>query len=241
MARFSSVQSLSHVRLFATPWIAARQASCPSPIPGVYSNSCSSSWWCHPAISFSVVPFFSCPQSLPTPGSFPMSQLIAAAATAKSLQSCPTLRPHRGQPTRLRCPGCSPGRNTSGLPFPSPMHGSEKWKWSPSVMSNSSWPHGLQTTRLLCQWDFPVKSGLPLPSPQLVAWGGQRIGVSTSASVLPMNTQDWPPLGWTGWISLQSKGFSRVFSNTTVQKHQFCAQLSSHSNSHIHAWPLEKP
>jgi len=63
-----------------------------------------------------------------------------------------------------------------------------------------------------------------------------------SASVLPMNTQDWSPLGWTGWISLQSKGLSRVFSNTTVQKHQFfSAQLSSQSNSHIHTWPLEKP
>ena len=73
-------------------------------------------------------------------------------------------------------------------------------------------------------------------------WGGQSIGVSALASVLPMNTQDWSPLGWTGWISLQSKGPSRVFSNTTVQKHQFFgAQLSSQSNSHIHTWPLEKP
>ena len=70
-----------------------------------------------------------------------------------------------------------------------------------------------------------------------------NIGVSASASVLPMNTQDWSPLGWTGWISLQSKGLSRVFSNTTVQKHQFFgAQLSSQSNSHhIHTWLLEKP
>ena len=65
---------------------------------------------------------------------------------------------------------------------------------------------------------------------------------SASASVFPLNTQDWSPLGWTGWISLQSKGLSRVFSNTTVQKHQFfCSQLSSQSNSHIHTWPLEKP
>ena len=69
-----------------------------------------------------------------------------------------------------------------------------------------------------------------------------KVLVSASASVLPMNTQDWSLLGWTGWISLQSKGLSRVFSNTTVQKHQFfCAQLSSQSNSHIHTWPLEKP
>ena len=77
---------------------------------------------------------------------------------------------------------------------------------------------------------------------QLFTWGGQSIGVSASASVLPMNSQDWSPLGWYGWISLQSKGLSRVFSNTTVQKHQFFgAQLSSQSNSHIHTWPLEKP
>ena len=68
------------------------------------------------------------------------------------------------------------------------------------------------------------------------------IGVSASVSVLPMNTQGWSPLEWTGWISLQSKGLSRVFSNTTLQKHQFfSAQLSSQSNSHIHTWPLEKP
>ena len=72
-------------------------------------------------------------------------------------------------------------------------------------------------------------------------WGGQSIRVSALASVLPMNTQDWSPLEWTGWI-LQSKGLSRVFSNTTVQKHQFFStQLSSQSNSHIHTWPLEKP
>ena len=75
------------------------------------------------------------------------------------------------------------------------------------------------------------------PTSQLFAWGGQSIGVSALASVLPMNTQDWSPLEWTGWISLQSKGLSRVFSNTTVQKHQFFgAQLSSQSNSHIDHW-----
>ena len=123
---------------------------CPSPTPGVHPNLCPSSWWCHPAISSSVIPLSSCPQSLPPSGSFPMSQL------------------------------------------------------------------------------FP--------------WGGQNIGVSALASVLPENTQDWSPLGWTGWISLQSKGLSRVFSNTTVQKHQFFGtQLSSQSNSYIHTWPLEKP
>ena len=123
---------------------------CPSPTPGVYSNSCPLSWWCHPTISSSVIPFSSRLQSSPASGSFPMSQLFTS--------------------------------------------------------------------------------------------GGQSIGVSASASVLPMNTQDRSPLGWTGWISLQSKGLSRVFSNTTVQKHQFFgAQLSLWSNSHIHTWLLEKP
>ena len=133
--QFNSVQSLSHVRLFVTHELQHARPPCPSPTPGVYSNSCPLSWWCHPAISSSVVPFSSYPQTLPASGSFPMSQLFTS--------------------------------------------------------------------------------------------GGQSIGVSVWASVLPMNTQDWSPLGWTGWISLQSKELSRVFSNITVQKHQFFgAQLS---------------
>ena len=100
---------------------------------------------------------------------------------------------------------------------------------SSSVVPSSSCPQSLPASR-----SFPVS--------QLFAWSGQSIGVSASASVLPMNTQDWSPLEWTGWISLQSKGLSRVFSNTTVQKHQFFGvQLSSQSNSHIPTWPLEKP
>ena len=114
---------------------------CPSPTPGVHPNSCPSSRWCHPAISSSVVPFSSCPQSLPASESFPMSQLFA--------------------------------------------------------------------------------------------WSVQSIGVSALASVLPKNTQDWSLLEWTDWISLQSKGLSRVFSNTAVQKHQFFgSQLSSVQLSH---------
>ena len=146
---FSSVQLLSCVWLFATHESKHTRPPCPSPTPGVYPNPCPSSWWCHPTISFSGVPFSSCPQSFPALGSFPMSQLFA--------------------------------------------------------------------------------------------WGGQSIGISASTSVLPMNTQDWSPLGWAGWISLQSKGLSRVFSNTTVQKHQFFgAQLSSLANSHIHTWLLGK-
>ena len=96
-----------------------------------------------------------------------------------------------------------------------------------------------------------LSSSPPAPNPsqhqsfpvnQLFAWGGQSAGVSALASFLPKNTQDWSPLEWTGWISLRSKGLSRVFSNTTVQKHQFFgAQPSSQSNSHIHTWLLEKP
>ena len=141
-----------------------------------------------------------------------------------------------------------------------------------SVMSNSLWPHELQHARPPCpsstpwvhpnsyplsQWCHPVKSSsvipfsscpqsLPasesFPMSQLFAWGGQSIGVSASASFLPKKSQGWSLLEWTGWISLKSKGCSRVFSNTTVQKHQFFgAQLSSQSNSYIHTWPLEKP
>ena len=153
MKSFQSSVQFSHSVVSDSLWPHEPQHTrppCPSPTPGVYPNSRPLSWWCHLAISFSVAPFSSCPQSLPASGSFPMSQLFS--------------------------------------------------------------------------------------------WGGRSIGVSASASVLPMNTQDWSPLGWTGWISLQSKGLSRVFSNTTVKKHQFfCAQLSSQSNSHIHTWPLEKP
>ena len=122
---------------------------CPSQAPGVHSDSRPSSQWCHPAISSSVIPFSSCPQSLPASESFPMSQLFT--------------------------------------------------------------------------------------------WGGQRTGVSALASFLPKKSQGWSPSEWTGWISLQSKGLSRVFSNTTVQKQLFGAQLSSQSNSHIHTGPQEKP
>ena len=141
-----------------------------------------------------------------------------------------------------------------------------------SAMSDSLWPHGLQHTRLPCpsptpgaysnscllsRWCHPIISSSVIPFSshlqtfpasesfqvrQFFASGGQSIGVSASASVLPMNIQDWFPLGWTGWIPLQSNGLSSVFSNTTVQKHQFFStQLSLQSNSHIHTWLLEKP
>ena len=144
---------ISHSVMSDSLWPHESQHSrplCPSPTPGVHSDSRSSSRWCHPAISSSVVPFSSCPQSLPASESFPISQLFA--------------------------------------------------------------------------------------------WGGQSTGVSASASLLPKKSQGWSPSEWTGWISLQSKRLSRVFSNTTVQKHLFFGtQLSSQSKSHIHTWPLEKP
>ena len=149
---FSSVQFSSVAK--SCPTLRTHESQharppCPSPTPGVHSDSRPSSQWCHPAISSSVVPFSSCPQSVAASESFPMSQLFT--------------------------------------------------------------------------------------------WGGQSTGISVSASFLPKKSQGWSS-EWTGWISLQSKGLSRVFSSTTVQKHQFfSAQLSSQSNSHIHTWPLEKP
>ena len=150
--KFSSVQfSCSVVSNSLRPHeIQHTRPPCPSPTPGVHSDSRPSTRWCIPAISSSVVPFSSCPQSLPASESFPMSQLFT--------------------------------------------------------------------------------------------WSGQSTGVSALALFLPKKSQGWSPSEWTGWISLQSKGLSRVFSNITVQKHQFFgAQLSSQSNSHIHIWPLEKP
>ena len=150
--KFSSVQfSCSVMSDFLRPHESQHaRPPCPSPSLRVHSKSCPLSRWCHPAISSSVIPFSSCPQSLPASQSFPMSQLFA--------------------------------------------------------------------------------------------WGAQSTGVSASASFLPKNTQGWSPLEWTGWNSLQSKGLSRVFFNTTVQKHPFFgAQPSSQSNSHIHIWPLKKP
>ena len=113
----------------------------------------------------------------------------------------------------------------------------------PKPMSISRWCHPAVSSSVVafssCPQSFPASGSFPMS--QLFPSGGQSIGISASASVLPMSTQDWPPLGWTGWISLQSKGLSRVFSNTTVWKHQyFSPQLSLWSNSYIHPWLLEK-
>ena len=140
-------------------------------------------------------------------------------------QSCPTLRPHELQHPRPPCPSPTPRVHPNSCPSSRGCHPAI----STSVVLFPSCPKSL-----------PASESFPMSQP--FAWGGKSIGVSASASVLPMNTQDWSPLEWTGWISLQSKGLSRVFSNTTVQKHQFFStQLSLQSNSHIHTWPLEKP
>ena len=136
-----------------------------------------------------------------------------------------SLQPHESQHARPPCPSPTPRVH----PNPCPSR-----RWCYPAISSSVIPFSF------CPQSFPASESFPMS--QLFAWGGQSIGVSASTPILPMNTQDWSPLGWTGWISLQSKGLSRVFSNTTVQKHQFVStQLSSQSNSQIHPWPLEKP
>ena len=114
-----------------------------------------------------------------------------------------SLRPHEPQHARPPCPSPTPGV------YPNPCPSS---RWCHPAISSSVIPFSS------CPQPLPASESFPVS--QLFAWGGQNIGVSASASVLPMNTQDWSPLGWTGWISLQFKGLSRVFSNTTVQKHQ---------------------
>ena len=107
-------------------------------------------------------------------------------------------------------------------------------------VGNAIWPFHPLLSPSSPTFNLPQQQSLFKMS-QLFISGGQSIGVSASTSVIPMNTQDWSPLGWAGWISLQSKGLSRVFSNTTVQKHHFFGnQLSLWSNSHIHTWLLEK-
>ena len=136
-----------------------------------------------------------------------------------------SLRPHELQHARPPRPSPTPGV----YPNPCPLSRGYHPTTSSSLAPFSS-----------CLQSFPTSGSFPMS--QFFTSGGQNIGVSASTSVLPMNTLDWFRLGWTGWISLQSKGLSRVFSNTTVQKHQFFgAQLSLQSSSHIHTWPLEKP
>ena len=136
-----------------------------------------------------------------------------------------SLWPHGLEHARLTCPLPTPRACSNSCPLT---------QWCHPAISSSVIPFSSCFQSFLASWSFPVN--------QFFASGGQSRGASASASVLPMNIQDWFPLGWTGWISLQSKGLSRVFSNTTVQKHQFFgAQLSLRCNSHIHMWPLGKP
>ena len=135
------------------------------------------------------------------------------------------LWPRELQHPRPPCPSPPPGVHPNLCP--------SSQCWHPAI---SSFVVPLSS----CPQSLPASESFPMS--QLFAWGGQSTGVSDLASVLPKNTQDWCPSEWTGWISLQSKGLSRVFSNTTDQKHQFFStQLSSQSNSHIHTWPPEKP
>ena len=126
---------------------------------------------------------------------------------------------------------------------PGPLSITNSWSSLKLMCIESVMPSSLSSSVVpfsSCPQSLPASGSFPMS--QLFTWGGQSIGVSALASVLPMNIQDWSPLGCTGWISLQSRGLSRVFSSTTVQKHQFFrAQLSSQSNSHIHTWLLEKP
>ena len=153
-------------------------------------------------------------------------QLDDSVQFSSVAQSCPTL--------------CNPmDGSTLGLPvhhqLPDFTQTHVHWVsgWCHPTISSSDVPF---TSHLQ---SFPSSGSFQMS--QLFASGGQSNGVSASTSVLLMDTQDWSPLGWTGWI-LQAKGLSRAFSNTTVQKHQFFgAQLSSQSNSHIHTWPLGKP
>ena len=136
-----------------------------------------------------------------------------------------TLWPHGRHHARPPCPSATPGAYSSSCP--------SSW-WCHPTISSCVIPFSSHLQ------SFPSSGSFQMS--QLFASGGQRSGVSASASVLPMNIQDWLPLGWTGWVSLQSKGLSRVFSNPTVQKHPFFnTQLSLWSNTHIHTWPLEKP
>ena len=134
---------------------------------------------------------------------------ISSVQFSRSVMS-DSLRPHEQQHARPPCPSPTPGVYPNSCPLS---------QWCDPTISSSAIPFSS------CLQSFPTSGSFQMS--HLFASGGQSTGVSASTSVLPMNIQDWFPLGWTGWISLQSKGLSRVFSNTTVQKHQFfCAQLS---------------
>ena len=169
--------------------------------------------------SYNILPTLISPTLLPGPY-FSQYQGYASAFSVHSVMSH-SLQSHGLQHDRFPCPSPTPGVYSNSYPL-------SQWCSSFVIPFSSH----LQS--------FPASGYFQMS--QFFTSGGQSIGVSASASVLPLNIQDWSPLGWTGWISLQSKGLSRVFSNTTVQKHQFFgSQLSLWSNSHIHTWLLEKP
>ena len=150
--------------------------------------------------------------------------ILNIVSSVQSFSHVRLLRPHELQHARPPCPSPTPRVHSDSSPSS---------QWCHPAISSSVGPFS-------CPQSLPASESFPMS--QLFTGGGHSTGVSALASFLPKNTQDWSPLGWTGWISLQSKGRSRVFSNTTVQKHQFTsAQLSSQSNSHIHTWLLEKP
>ena len=150
-------------------------------------------------------------------GWFKVKDVFSSVQFSRSVVS-DSLQPHEPQFARPPCPSLAPG--VYSTPCPSS-------RWCHPTISSSVIPFSS------CPQSFPASGFFQLS--QLFASGGQSIAVLASTSVLPMNTQDWSPLEWTGWISLPSKGLSGVFSNTTVQKHQFfSAQISLYSNSHIH-------
>ena len=151
-------------------------------------------------------------------------RMISVLQFSLSLTSNP-LHPHGLQHPRPPCPSPTPRACSNSCPSS---------RWCHPIISSSVIPFSS------CLQSFPASGSFPIS--QFFASDGQSIGTSASTWVLPMNLQDWFPLGWTGWISLQSKGLSRVFSNITVQKHQFFStQLSLWSSSHIHTWLLKKP
>ena len=154
-----------------------------------------------------------------------MHIIISVSQFSSVTQLCLTLWPHESQHARPHCHSPTSEVHSNSCPLS---------QWCHPTISSSVIPFSSHLQSFQESGSFQMNQ--PFSS------SGQSIGASASISVLPMNTQDWSPLEGTGWISLQSKGLSRVFSNTTVRKHQFFgAQLSSQSNSHIHTWPLEKP
>ena len=213
---------LLSIRLFATPWTSVSQA------PLSMGLSWQEYWRGLPCPP---------PWDLPHPGIKPAS-LVSPALAGRFFTAEPpqfsqfsrsvvsdSLQPHELQHTRPPCPSPTPRVHSDSSPSS---------QWCHLAISSSVVPFSSYPQSLLASESFPMS--------QLFAWGGQSTGVSALASVLPKKSQGWSPSEWTAWICLQSKGLSRVFSNTTVQKHQFfSAQPSSHSNSHIHTWPQEKP